>query len=444
MEGGAYENPKAVVFKSSAAAAGQAIEETYKAIEFAKKKKQQDKALLEDGAIERAKPFENQTIDLKRKGSPIQNQADIATMMADKYYANEKKFGNKEIDANEYRRVRQNLWTGLGSLQTLQKNTVNTGEKYKEALTSDSVSMSADGLEKKKRLDSFYAGKAEIFAGDDGMPYLRIHVPDVKDDKEVLTQFEKPVSDFINNPELLSFKEKADLTKMNKIMKEHALSDMHVASSIDTVNYGNRLQRTFYNRGEATSFLKEDPDLKKFVEANLESIVEDYMDKSMVYIPNTPQTQELYSKQLEKAVDWYSNHIYENQLGHQIDKRVLPQPKSSKLPGGRGSGMRYGMYYTRENKAHELENWDGDPASLTHIDPNLTANGDFLYYEGKPIINFRNGTPWDQQVRDALIKMKWIVEKQPVKPLPKVQDNTVKAVWKDGKKVKVVNRKKEK
>lgn len=443
MEGGAYENPKAVVFKSGAAAASQAIEETYKAIEFAKKKKQQDKALLEDGAIERAQPFENQTIDLKRKGSPIQNQADIATMMADKYYANEKKFGNKEIDANEYRRVRQNLWTGLGALQTLQKNSVATGEKYKEALTSDSVSMSADGLEKKKRLDSFYAGKAEIFAGDDGMPYLRIHVPDVKDDKEVLTQFEKPVSDFINNPELLSFKEKADLTKMNKIMKEHALSDMHVASSIDTINYGNRLQRTFYNRKEATSFLKEDPDLKKFVEANLESIVEDYMDKNMIYIPNTPQTQELYSKQLEKAVDWYSNHVYENQLGHQIDKRVLPQPKSSRLPGGRGSGTRYGIYYTRADKAHELENWDGDKSALTHIDPQLMADDDFLYYQGVPVLNFRQGDSWDRQIRDALIKMKWIVEKRPVDPLPKNQANTVKAVFEKGKK-RIIERKKEK
>ena len=411
---GAYDNPTVAPMVNVGKIIGDNIQRIQEAEYLAREQKKQDKLLLESGAIDRTSTFENQSLDLRRKETSIDNMNEVASMMVDKYYENEKNYAGKRIDADEYRRIRQNLWNNLNQYQAFQKNTATTIVNYKKDSEDDAVSQSAKGLQKKKRIEAFKARKATIVAGDDGKAMIKIYVPNIVDGKEVTEAVEKPLEEYVNNPDLLSYDKKADLKTMTKTMAELAKANLHDSSSYDVVKSGN-IERYFYKRDEAKKMLVQDDDLNGFVSANLESIVEDYMDNEKVFIPDTPSTHEAYIKQLEEAKDWYAEHIYNQGLGREVGRKAIPQPKSSKLP--RTTKPKTDTYAS-VSQAKALEEWDGSQSQLTVIDPALTLVGNVasgsIFQNGKPIFKFKPGEDLDQAIRRLNIKLGYIKE-APVK-----------------------------
>jgi hypothetical protein len=393
---------------------GDNIQRIQQAEYLAREQKRQDKLLLESGAIDRTNAFESQSLDLRKKETSIDNMNEVASMMVDKYYENEKNYAGKRIDADEYRRIRQNLWNNLNQYQAFQKNTVTTITNYKKDSEDDNVSQSSKGLQKKKRIEAFKARKATIVAGDDGKAMIKIYVPNVVDGKEVTEAFEKPLEEYVSNPDLLSYDKKADLKTMTKTMAELAKSNLHGSNSYDVVRSGN-MELYFYKKDEAKKILTEDDDLNSFVSANLESIVEDYMDDEKVFIPDTPETHDAYIKQLEEAKDWYAEHVYNQGLGRQVGRKTIPQPKSSKLP--RAATPKTDVY-TSVSQAKALENWDGSQSQLTTIDPSLRLIGNVasgtVFQNGKPILKFEPNQNLNESIRRLNIKLGYIKE-APVK-----------------------------
>ena len=403
---GAYENPTAIDYKSGLESLGQSIYKTNQAVDLARRKKEENKLLLENGAIERTNTFQSNVLNLKKKGSPISNMEEVANTMVDKYYENEKKYAGKAIDASEYRRIRQNLWSNLGNFQTFQTNAAKTITSYAEDSQKDVVSNSSNGLEKKKRLEAFKSQKAFVVANDDGKASLRILVPDMKDGKETTVSFEKPLEDFVNNPDLLSYDKKADLSDMTKTMGELAKSQLHDSQSYETIRHGG-VERFFYNRDSAKAALKNDNDFSNYVSGNLESIVEDYMDDKEVYIPDTPENHALYLSQLEKAKDWYSDYIYNSKLGHQVGSKVIPQPKSKKLPQVKAPKSDLVIQPTLYS---ELQQWDGSAANLSNIDPQLKLVGTTIFKGGQVFLKLNSGEDLSDGIKRLSIKLGYIKE----------------------------------
>jgi hypothetical protein len=403
---GAYENPTVATTVNPLQAFSESMYKVNEALQLAKKKKEENKFLLETGAVEKTNTFQSNVLSLQKKGSPISNMNEVASTMVDKYYENEKNYASKSIDANEYRRIRQNLWSNLGNFQTFQNNAAKTITSYAEDSEKDLVSGSANGLDKKKRLEAFKNQKAEIVAGDDGKATLRIYVPDIKDGKQVTTTFEKPLEDYVNNPSLLSYDKKADLSDMTKTMSELAKAQLHTSDSYETIKH-NGVERFFYDRDAAKNVLKTDNDLTNFVSGHLESIVEDYMDEKEVYIPDTPETHDAYVAQLEKAKDWYADYIYNNKLGHQVGQKALPQTKASKLPKTKAPKSDI---YVQPTLAGEIEKWDGTSASLTNIDPQLRLVGTTIFKGGQPFLKLKNGEDLNEGIKRLNIKLGYIKE----------------------------------
>ena len=413
---GAYDNPTVAPMVNVGKIIGDNIQRIQQAEYLAREQKKRDKLLLESGAIDRTNAFENQSLDLRRKETSIDNMNEVASMMVDKYYENEKNYAGKRIDADEYRRIRQNLWNNLNQYQAFQKNTATTIVNYKKDKEEDLISQSVNGLQKQIRLEEFQKRSATIIAGDDGKARIKVQTPKGFDkDKNVIYEpFEATLEEYVNNPDLLSYDKKANLKTMTKTMAELAKANLHDSSSYDVVKSGN-IERYFYKRDEAKKMLVQDDDLNGFVSANLESIVEDYMDDEKVFIPDTPSTHEAYIKQLEEAKDWYAEHIYNQGLGREVGRKAIPQPNSAKLP--RTTKPKTDIY-SSVSQAKALEEWDGSQSQLTVIDPALTLVGNVasgsIFQNGKPIFKFKPGEDLDQAIRRLNIKLGYIKE-APVK-----------------------------
>jgi hypothetical protein len=405
---GAYDNPTVAPMVNVGKIIGDNIERIQQAQYLAAEQKKKDKILLETGAIERTNAFEGQALDLKRKETSIENMNEVASMMVDKYYDNEKNYASKKIDADEYRRIRQNLWNNLNQYQSFQKNTVMTLVNYKKDSENNSVSESAQGLQKKKRLEAFKARKATIVAGDDGRAMIRIYTPNSIDGKET-ELFERPLEEYVSNPDILSYDKKADLKSMTKTMGELAKASLHDSSSYDIIRTGN-LERYFYNMDKAKQILKNDDDLVGFVSANLESIVEDYMPDEKVFIPDTPQTRDAYIKQLEEAKDWYSEYIYLQTLGREAGRKAIPQPKSARLPKTTKPKVETDV---NSEAAESVRNWDLSNAGLVDINPSLKIVGKTVFQNGKPIVKWGSNDDEDDFKRKVNIALGY------VKPAPK-------------------------
>ena len=411
---GAYDNPTVAPMVNVGKIIGDNIQRIQEAEYLAREQKKQNKLLLESGAIDRTNTFENQSLDLRRKETSISNMNEVASMMVDKYYENEKNYAGKRIDANEYRRIRQNLWNNLNQYQAFQKNTASTIIEYKKDKEEDLVSQSANGLEKQKRLEEFQKRSATIIAGDDGKAIIKIMEPKgFNANGEVIYKpFEKPLEEYIKNPDLLSYDKKANLKTMTKTMAELAKANLHTSESYDIKIIGNT-ERYFYKKDEAKKILTEDDDFNGFVAANLESIVEDYMSGDMIFKPES--AGEEYKKQLEAAKNWYAEHIYNQGLGREVGRKAISQPKSAKLP--RKTEPKSDIY-TSKSQAQALENWDGSQSKLTMIDPSLTLIGNIasgsIYQNAKPIIKIDPSDTFEQTIRKLNIKLGHIKE-APVK-----------------------------
>ena len=411
---GAYDNPTVAPMVNVGKIIGDNIQRIQQAEYLAIEQKNNDKLLLESGAIERTNPFEQQSLDLRRKETSIENMNEVASMMVDKYYENEKNYAGKRVDANEYRRIRENLWNNLNQYQSFQKNTATTLVNYEKDSETDSVSESMNGLQKKKRLEAFKSRKATIFTGPDGKAMIKISVPNIVGTEEVTEQFEKSLEEYVSNPDLLSYDKKANLKDMTKTMAELAKANLHTSESYDKVQTGN-LERYFYKKDEAKKMLIEDDDFNGFVSANLESIIEDYMDAEKVYIKDTPQTHEAYIKQFEEAKAWYAEHVYDQGLGREVGRKTIPQPRSQRLPGGGnkgGNGKQQYDTYVKKDQAIRVEGWDGSQSELTVIDPELRISGNmasgYIYKNGKQFFKFTPGESAGERTRRLNIALGYV------------------------------------
>lgn len=410
---GAYDNPAVAPMVNVGKIIGDNIKRIQEADYLAREQKKNDKLLLENGAIDRTNAFERESLDLRRKETSIDNMNEVASMMVDKYYENEKNYAGKRVDADEYRRIRQNLWNNLNQYQAFQKNTATTIVNYKKDSEEGLVSESREGLQKQKRLESFKARKATIVAGDDGKAIIKVYYPDIDKEtkKEITSVFEKPLEEYVNNPDLLSYDKKADLKSMTKTMAELAKSNLHDSNSYDSVKTGN-VERYFYNRDSAKNMLTSDDDLNGFVAANLESIVEDYMPDDKIFVPDSPSTHDVYVKQLEEAKDWYADHIYQQGLGREVGRKAIPQPKSSKLP----RTTKIKVDQDVNPSADAIRKWDFDNSGLVNIDATLSLHGTTVFKGGKPFLKMAPGEELNDFKKRLNIALGYI--KPAAKPSP--------------------------
>jgi hypothetical protein len=408
---GAYDNPTVAPMVNVGKIIGDNIQRIQEAEYLAREQKKQNKLLLESGAIDRTNAFENQSLDLRRKETSIKNMNEVASMMVDKYYENEKNYAGKRIDANEYRRIRQNLWNNLNQYQAFQKNTVSTIIEYKKDKEEDLVSQSLSGLEKQKRIEEFQKRSATIIAGDDGKAIIKIQVPKGFDaNGGVLYEpFEKPLEEYVNNPDLLSYDKKANLKTMTKTMIELAKANLHEASSYETVKTANMV-RYFYNEDEAKKILMQDDDLNGFVAANLESIVEDYMPGDMVFKPES--TGEEYKKQLEAAKAWYAEHVYNQGLGREVGRQAVQRTKASKLPT-----KKISVDKDISPNADAIRKWDFDNEGLVDIDATLSLVGKTVFKNGKMFLRKTSVESLDEFKERLNIALGYV--KPASKPSPK-------------------------
>ena len=398
---GAYDNPTVAPMVNVGKIIGDNIQRIQQADYLAKEQKKNDKLLLESGAIDRTNAFENQSLDLRKKETSIDNMNEVASMMVDKYYENEKNYAGKRIDANEYRRIRQNLWNNLNQYQAFQKNTATTIVNYKKDSEDDLISQSFTGLQKQKRLESFKKRKATIVAGDDGKARIKISYPEVENGQTVEKVFEKPLEEFVNNPDLLSYDKKADLKTMTKTMAELAKANLHESSSYKTVKADNMF-RYFYDEDQAKKILMEDDDLNGFVSANLESIVEDYMPGDNIFVNDTPENHDCYVEQLNKAKDWYAGHIYDQGLGREVGRKAVPQTRASKLPPIKKVSVRT----DKSPNADRIRNltWD-NREKINVIDASLIFKGRTVFGRSGPILKMDDGEDFEnfkERLNEAL------------------------------------------
>ena len=398
---GAYDNPTVAPMVNVGKIIGDNIQRIQEAEYLAREQKKQNKLLLESGAIDRTNAFENQSLDLRRKETSIGNMNEVASMMVDKYYENEKNYAGKRIDANEYRRIRQNLWNNLNQYQAFQKNTATTIVNYKKDKEEDLISQSLSGLEKQKRIEEFQKRSATIIAGDDGKARIKVQIPKGfdKDKKVIYEPFEATLEEYVKNPDLLSYDKKANLKTMTKTMVELAKANLHESSSYETVKADN-IFRYFYKKDEAKKILMQDDDLNGFVAANLESIVEDYMPGDMIFKPES--TGEEYKKQLEAAKTWYAEHIYEQGLGREVGRQAVPQPKSSKLPQTKKVSVRTDKS-PNADRIRKLT-WD-NREKLNVIDASLTFQGQTVFGKSGPILKMDDGEDFEdfkERLNEAL------------------------------------------
>ena len=377
---GAYDNPTVAPMVNVGKIIGDNIQRIQQAEYLAREQKKQDKLLLESGAIDRTNAFENQSLDLRRKETSIDNMNEVASMMVDKYYENEKNYAGKRIDADEYRRIRQNLWNNLNQYQAFQKNTATTIVNYKKDKEEDLISQSTQGLQKQKRLEEFQKRRATIIAGDDGKARIKVMEAKGFDAKGnvIYEPFEAPLEEYVNNPDLLSYDKKANLKTMTKTMVELAKANLHESSSYEAVKTPNMI-RYFYNEDEAKKILMEDDDFSGFVAANLESIVEDYMPGANDRVFKPESTGEEYKKQLEEAKAWYAEHVYNQGLGREVGRQAIQKTKASRLPNKKTPVDRD----MDPKRAQAIRDWDFDNEGLVDIDATLSLVGKTVFKGGK-------------------------------------------------------------
>ena len=399
---GAYDNPTVAPMVNVGKIIGDNIQRIQQAEYLAREQKKQDKLLLESGAIDRTNAFENQSLDLRRKETSIDNMNEVASMMVDKYYENEKNYAGKRVDADEYRRIRQNLWNNLNQYQSFQKNTATTIVNYKKDSENDLISQSAQGLQKQKRLEEFQKRKATIIAGDDGKARIKVMVPKGFDanNKVIFEPFEATLEEYVNNPDLLSYDKKADLKTMTKTMGELAKANLHESSSYKTVKADNMF-RYFYNEDEAKKILLNDDDLNGFVSANLESIVEDYMPGDRIFISESGD-HDCYVEQLEEAKAWYADHVYDQTLGREVGRKAVPVTKAARLPQNKKVSVRT----DKSPNADRVRNltWD-DREKINVIDASLTFKGRTVFGRSGPILKMDDGEDFEdfkERLNEAL------------------------------------------
>jgi hypothetical protein len=409
---GAYDNPTVAPMVNVGKIIGDNIQRIQQAEYLAREQKKRDKLLLESGAIDRTNAFENQSLDLRRKETSIDNMNEVASMMVDKYYENEKNYAGKRIDANEYRRIRQNLWNNLNQYQAFQKNTATTIVNYKKDKEEDLISQSVNGLQKQIRLEEFQKRSATIIAGDDGKARIKVQTPKGFDkDKNVIYEpFEATLEEYVNNPDLLSYDKKANLKTMTKTMVELAKANLHESSSYEAVKTPNMI-RYFYNEDEAKKILTQDDDFNGFVAANLESIVEDYMPGDMIFKPQS--TGEEYKKQLEAAKAWYAEHIYNQGLGREVGRQAAPRPPSSKLPQTTKQKVNQDI----GPNADAIRKWDFDNEGLVDIDATLSLVGKTVFKNGKMFLRKTSVESLDEFKERLNIALGYV--KPASKPSPK-------------------------
>jgi hypothetical protein len=409
---GAYDNPTVAPMVNVGKIIGDNIQRIQQAEYLAREQKKRDKLLLESGAIDRTNAFENQSLDLRRKETSIDNMNEVASMMVDKYYENEKNYAGKRIDANEYRRIRQNLWNNLNQYQAFQKNTATTIVNYKKDKEEDLISQSVNGLQKQIRIEEFQKRSATIIAGDDGKARIKVQIPKGFDkDKNVIYEpFEATLEEYVNNPDLLSYDKKANLKTMTKTMVELAKANLHESSSYEAVKTPNMI-RYFYNEDEAKKILTQDDDFNGFVAANLESIVEDYMPGDMIFKPQS--TGEEYKKQLEAAKAWYAEHIYNQGLGREVGRQAAPRPPSSKLPKTTKQKVNQDI----GPNADAIRKWDFDNEGLVDIDATLSLVGKTVFKNGKMFLRKTSVESLDEFKERLNIALGYV--KPASKPSPK-------------------------